>query len=87
MVLCAVRLHSLSSLSNCGKCMQAWQHICGASRKEFDAIYERLGVRLIWRGESYYNPKLKPLVQEMEDAGFSEESEGAKVGLCCGLLE
>ena len=61
---------------------QAWEHICNASRKEFQAIYDRLGVTNIWRGESFYNPLLAPLVEEMEQAGISEDSEGAKVLLC-----
>ena len=60
---------------------QAWEHICNASRKEFQAIYDRLGVTNIWRGESFYNPLLAPLVEEMERAGISEDSEGAKVTL------
>ena len=59
--------------------LQAWQHICAASRKEFDAIYRRLEVRLIERGESFYNPQLRPLVEEMQAKGFAEDSEGATV--------
>ena len=62
--------------------MQAWEHICQASRKEFQAIYDRLGVTNIWRGESFYNPLLAPLVEEMEKAGISEDSDGAKARPC-----
>ena len=69
--------------------MQAWEHICQASRKEFQAIYDRLGVTNIWRGESFYNPLLAPLVEEMEKAGISEDSDGAKAWppprACCCL--
>ncbi len=59
--------------------MQTWKRICEASRNEFYAIYERLDVRLLWRGESYYNPQLRPLVEELQERGIAEESEGALV--------
>ena len=60
-------------------CVQTWKRICEASRNEFYAIYERLDVRLLWRGESYYNPQLRPLVEELQERGIAEESEGALV--------
>jgi hypothetical protein len=41
------------------ECLAAWGRICAASRKEFQAIYDRLGVTLTERGESFYNPMLK----------------------------
>lgn len=41
------------------QCVAAWQRICAASRREFEAIYKRLGVTLQERGESFYNPMLK----------------------------
>lgn len=41
------------------ECLAAWQRICAASRKEFEAIYSRLNVTLRERGESFYNPMLK----------------------------
>ena len=36
-------------------------------------------MRLLWRGESYYNPQLRPLVAELHERGIAEESEGALV--------
>lgn len=59
--------------------MQAWKRICEASRKEFELIYNRLGVTIQERGESFYNPFLGPLVTELLASGIAEESEGAKV--------
>lgn len=61
--------------------LAAWKRICDASRKEFDAIYRRLGVELIERGESFYNPLLTPLVEELKSLGIVIESEGANVRL------
>lgn len=42
-------------------------------------MYDRLGVTLEERGESYYNPMLNPLLEELVSKGIVEESEGAKV--------
>ena len=50
-----------------------------ASARAFDKVYERLGVRLTLRGESFYNPLLEPLVKEVMESGIGEESDGAKV--------
>jgi hypothetical protein len=62
-----------------GAAPQAWKRICEASRREFQAIYDRLGVRLTERGESAYNPLLRPLVEELQERGIAEDSDGAKV--------
>lgn len=56
----------------------AWLRICEASRREFDAIYQRLGVTLTERGESFYNPLLTPMVDELKQKGFVIESDGAQ---------
>ena len=40
----------------------------------------------IWRGESFYNPLLAPLVEEMEEAGISEDSDGAKARPCQAIF-
>jgi len=55
----------------------AWQRICAASRKEFQALYDRLGVKLTERGESFYNPFLKGIVEELKEKGIAEVNEGA----------
>lgn len=57
--------------------VRAWQRICEASRKEFQKIYERLDVRLVERGESFYNPRLKEIVRDLTDRGIAVESDGA----------
>jgi arginyl-tRNA synthetase len=59
--------------------LRAWARICDASRQEFAKIYDRLGVSLEERGESFYNPKLPAVVEELAQAGILEESDGAKV--------
>ncbi|ARQ71061.1 arginine--tRNA ligase [Streptomyces marincola] len=60
----------------------AWREIVGESEAAFQQIYERLGVLLTRDdvlGESFYNPWLQGVVDELRDKGLLEDSEGAKV--------
>lgn len=59
------------------KFIKTWERICAASRKEFQALYDRLGVTLTERGESYYNPLLQGIVEELMEKGVAEISEEA----------
>ena len=43
-----------------------WNAICDKSRIEFNKIYNMLNITLIERGESFYNPYLAPLVEELK---------------------
>ena len=55
-----------------------WKQLIAISQKQFDEIYSRLGVRFdVTLGESFYNPKLKPLVDELLEKKIARESEGA----------
>ncbi len=57
-----------------------WEQFVTASLAEFDAVYERLGVRFdVTLGESAYNEALGPLVERLLAAGIAVESEGAVV--------
>ena len=57
-----------------------WKEICAVSRKELDEIYTRLGIAFdSYRGESYYNDKMAPVVEELKEKGLLEESQGAQV--------
>ncbi len=57
--------------------VQAWKRICDASRREFEKIYNRLGVNIQERGESFYNPFLGEVVGDLLDRNIAEVSEGA----------
>lgn len=59
-------------------CVKKWEYLCELSRKEFQKIYERLDITIEERGESFYNPFLKPMVEELEARGFIKEDNGAK---------
>ena len=58
--------------------LKIWREMIALSQKQFDMIYARLGVKFDHAlGESFYNPKLKPLVEELLAKGIARESEGA----------
>jgi arginyl-tRNA synthetase len=58
--------------------LKIWHEMIALSQKQFDTIYARLGVKFDHSlGESFYNPKLKPLVDELLAIGLARESEGA----------
>jgi arginyl-tRNA synthetase len=63
----------------------AWERICAASRAEFEQIYDRLGVAITERGESFYNPALPGVVEDLKAAGVAVESDGATVVWTEGL--
>jgi arginyl-tRNA synthetase len=62
---------------------RAWQLLCEQSRREFQEIYDLLDVKLIERGESFYNPLLPAVVEDLDHLGLLVEDAGAK----CVFLE
>ena len=57
-----------------------WREMIALSEKQFDEIYARLGVKFDQMlGESFYNGRLKSLVDELAAQGIARESEGAMV--------
>ncbi|KAF9617050.1 hypothetical protein IFM89_033155 [Coptis chinensis] len=58
---------------------RAWAQICEISRREFDMVYQRLGVKLEEKGESFYNPYIPGVLEGLSEKGLIEESEGARV--------
>ncbi len=63
--------------------LEAWQMICDISRRAFQEIYDLLDIKLIERGESFYNPMLPEVVADLEKKGLVRISDGAK----CVFLE
>ncbi|HEV7738727.1 MAG TPA: arginine--tRNA ligase [Chlamydiales bacterium] len=55
-----------------------WELICDISSKGYEEIYQLLDVRLESRGESFYNPFLPGIVEELEQKGLVTVSGGAK---------
>jgi arginyl-tRNA synthetase len=62
---------------------RAWQLLCDQSRREFQEIYDLLDIPLTERGESFYNPLLPGIIDELDQKGLLQEDAGAK----CVFLE
>ena len=56
----------------------AWQLLCDQSRREFQVIYDSLGVKLTERGESFYNPFLEGIIKELDKHKLLKEDAGAQ---------
>ncbi len=57
-----------------------WKWFYDISIKEFERVYDMLGVKFdAYTGESFYNDKMEPVVQELKDKNLLEESEGAMI--------
>lgn len=63
--------------------LKAWEIICDISRKAYQEIYDFLDINIQERGESFYNPFLKQVIEDVEAKKFVTISDGAK----CIFLE
>jgi arginyl-tRNA synthetase len=77
-ILEAARQELVKLQSGDAENLKIWREMIALSQKQFDTIYGRLGVKFDHTlGESFYNPRLKPLVDELVTKGIARESEGA----------
>lgn len=58
--------------------LNAWERICHISREAFQEVYNLLDVKIEERGESFYNPMLPEIVQDLDEKGMITLSEGAR---------
>jgi arginyl-tRNA synthetase len=64
-----------------------WREMIRLSQIQFDDIYGRLGVKFDQAlGESFYNPRLQIVVDELMTKGIARESDGAKCVFSEGKL-
>ncbi|PWU12815.1 MAG: arginine--tRNA ligase [Verrucomicrobia bacterium] len=55
-----------------------WQKMRALSQVQFDTLYQRLGIKFDETlGESFYNPRLQQIVDDLRSKGIARESEGA----------
>jgi arginyl-tRNA synthetase len=55
-----------------------WREMIALSQQQFDTIYARLGVTFDHAlGESFYNPRLADIVEDLLRRGIARESDGA----------
>jgi arginyl-tRNA synthetase len=58
--------------------LRIWHEMIRLSEAQFNAVYGRLGVKFdVMLGESFYNPQLKGVVEDLKQRGIARESEGA----------
>ena len=63
-----------------GEVRRTWRRLTELSLREFQKIYDRLGVRFdLVRGEAFYEPHLRATIERVEAAGVTETSEGAEI--------
>ncbi len=55
-----------------------WERFVAITRTELDKVYERLGVRFDWwKGESFYEPMLPGVVEDLLEKHVAREDQGA----------
>lgn len=59
--------------------IKGWQEICDISKREFSKVYERLQIKIVDRGESFYQSRMEDVVKLLNSKGMLEEDEGRKV--------
>ena len=58
--------------------LKIWERCVELSKQGLQGIYDRLDVQFdYWYGESFYNDRLAPLVEDMIEKGVARESDGA----------
>ena len=65
--------------------IQAWKLLCNQSRKEFDKVYKILNIKIKERGESFYNPYLKSIIEDLNYKKILIEDQGAKCVFLDGM--
>lgn len=63
--------------------LRLWNVFCHESSRHARAVLDRLGIEVEDRGESFYNPMLPGVIDELVSRGLAVESEGA----LCVFLE
>ena len=56
--------------------IKIWRSICDISKKSYDVIYDKLDIKLIERGESFYNFMFDNLVDELKSNNLLEFDNG-----------
>ena len=60
--------------------LRLWKWFLDVSMDEYQKIYNRLDIKFdSYNGESFYNDKMLPVVDELREKGLLKESEGAQI--------
>ncbi|CAF2517124.1 unnamed protein product [Rotaria sp. Silwood2] len=71
---CVVKLQALDP-----DIIHAWKLICDVSRQDFEYIYKELDIKIVDRGESFYQSRMLDVVKELESKNLLKLEEGRKV--------
>lgn len=63
-----------------------WSKICEASIKAYRDIYTLLDIKIIDRGESFYNQMLSQIIEDFNSKNLLQESNGAKCVYLDGFI-
>lgn len=62
------------------ECVKIFEWFKKITLEEVNKVYERLGVKFdSYNGESFYNDKMEPVLEELSRKGLLKESDGAQV--------
>ncbi len=70
------RLNVVKLQSGDFACRAIWTLLCNISRKEFQVVYDSLGVVLEEVGESFYNSMIPGTIEELQQLGLVEDENG-----------
>lgn len=60
--------------------VELWQWIRDVSLKDFNRVYDLLGIKFdSYTGESFYSDKMPKVLEDMEEKNLLQESEGAQI--------
>lgn len=59
--------------------VKVWTLLCDISRKEFQKVYDRLGVTLEEHGESFYNDMIPSTIDMLAETGLISRDDGADI--------
>ncbi|MGX7091716.1 arginine--tRNA ligase [Hutsoniella sourekii] len=60
--------------------LELWEWFKEESLKEFQKVYDMLGISFdSYNGEAFYNDKMQPVIDELEEKGLTEENDGATI--------
>ncbi|MEO0769387.1 MAG: arginine--tRNA ligase [Cyanobacteria bacterium J06649_4] len=65
--------------------LEAWEKVCQLSKRSYRKIYDLLNIAedIVDRGESFYNPFLPAVIEDLKELGLMVEDNGAQ----CVFLE
>ncbi|CAF4580731.1 unnamed protein product, partial [Rotaria sp. Silwood2] len=65
--------------------IHTWKLICDVSRQDFEYIYKELDIKIIDRGESFYQSRMIDVIKELESKNLLKLEEGRKVMFLPGI--